>query len=292
MHDAELIDYFPADGAAWISETPMRTEYARLMRGFHRPIPWEETHAPKLAPEVRAELGAHLGRAHPHRVPLDHGLLDAELRLHRGGRARRSRRGLSPRVHRRAAPHRARGAHGGDLRRAPAGAAARDLVAPVGHVTQRRLAGVPLGHLALVSGRDVRVHRARDAARARRRPRRRRGAHASSSRTRSCTRASAGRTSRTPSRRRTTTTRRTVAAAIPEYVAGIGVNLFGTEDAPAAVDVTNDDERLAATPSARCAKSRTSTASSSRESSSPVFARSAFRSTSPLSSLPFHVLCA
>ena len=40
-------------------------------------------------------------------------------------------------------------------------------------------------------------------------------------------------------------TRRTVAAAIPEYVAGIAANLFGTEETPAAVDVTNDDARLA-----------------------------------------------
>ncbi|MGH7280893.1 MAG: ferritin-like domain-containing protein [Polyangiaceae bacterium] len=35
-----------------------------------------------------------------------------------------------------------------------------------------------------------------------------------------------------------------VAVAVPSYIAGIGANLFGTPDAPAAVDVTNDDGRL------------------------------------------------
>ena len=48
----ELVEYFPADTAAWISDTPLRTEYARLMRGFHRPIPWEATHAPSLDADV------------------------------------------------------------------------------------------------------------------------------------------------------------------------------------------------------------------------------------------------
>ena len=38
---------------------------------------------------------------------------------------------------------------------------------------------------------------------------------------------------------------KSVAEAIPSYVAGIGANLFGTDEAPAAVDVTNDDPRLA-----------------------------------------------
>jgi len=41
-------------------------------------------------------------------------------------------------------------------------------------------------------------------------------------------------------------TRRSVAEAIPEYVAGIARNLFGADDVAAAVDVTNDDPRLAA----------------------------------------------
>ena len=40
-------------------------------------------------------------------------------------------------------------------------------------------------------------------------------------------------------------TRRTVADAVPSYVEGIAVNLFGTEGRDAAVEVTNDDERLA-----------------------------------------------
>ena len=60
-----LYEYFPADAAAWISETPLRAEYARLMRGFHRPVPWEESHAARLAPEVRAELARIWGERIP-----------------------------------------------------------------------------------------------------------------------------------------------------------------------------------------------------------------------------------
>jgi hypothetical protein len=36
-----------------------------------------------------------------------------------------------------------------------------------------------------------------------------------------------------------------VADVVPAYVSGIAANLFGTDDAPSAVDVTHDDERLA-----------------------------------------------
>ncbi len=64
----ELNDYFPADTAAWISDTPLRTEYARLMRGFHRPIPWDETHAARLDPDVRAELA----RIWAERIPTEY----------------------------------------------------------------------------------------------------------------------------------------------------------------------------------------------------------------------------
>lgn len=68
MHEPELVDYFPADAAAWISDTPLRTEYARLMRGFHRPIPWEQAHAKDLAPDLRAELG----RIWAERIPTEY----------------------------------------------------------------------------------------------------------------------------------------------------------------------------------------------------------------------------
>jgi hypothetical protein len=64
----DLHDYFPADTAAWISQTPLRSEYARLMRGFHRPIPWEESHASRLDPEVRAELA----RIWAERIPTEY----------------------------------------------------------------------------------------------------------------------------------------------------------------------------------------------------------------------------
>jgi hypothetical protein len=57
VSEPELFDYFPADAAAWISDTPLRAEYARLMRGFHRPIPWEQSKANELEPDLRAELG-------------------------------------------------------------------------------------------------------------------------------------------------------------------------------------------------------------------------------------------
>ena len=55
MGEAELFEYFPADAAAWISETPLRAEYARLMRGFHRPIPWEQSHATSYTPGPSTE---------------------------------------------------------------------------------------------------------------------------------------------------------------------------------------------------------------------------------------------
>ncbi len=61
----DAIDLFPPDAAAWISDTPMRAEYARLMRGFHRPVPWEETHAPRLDPALRAELARIWGERIP-----------------------------------------------------------------------------------------------------------------------------------------------------------------------------------------------------------------------------------
>jgi hypothetical protein len=53
---AALHDYFPADTAAWLSRTPLKAEYARLMRGFHRPVPWSESRAAALSPTLRAEL--------------------------------------------------------------------------------------------------------------------------------------------------------------------------------------------------------------------------------------------
>jgi len=64
----ELFDYFPADAAAWISGTPLRTEYARLMRGFHRPIPWDESIAHTLPADLRAELA----RIWAERIPTEY----------------------------------------------------------------------------------------------------------------------------------------------------------------------------------------------------------------------------
>jgi hypothetical protein len=64
----ELHEYFPADTAAWVSSTPLRAEYARLMRGFHRPIPWEDSHASRLDPDVRAELA----RIWAERIPTEY----------------------------------------------------------------------------------------------------------------------------------------------------------------------------------------------------------------------------
>lgn len=68
MSEPELFDYFPADAAAWISDTPLRAEYARLMRGFHRPIPWELSKASELEPDLRAELG----RIWAERIPTEY----------------------------------------------------------------------------------------------------------------------------------------------------------------------------------------------------------------------------
>src|SRR5580700_2132879 len=48
-----------------MSETPMRTEYARLMRGFHRPIPWEKSHAKTLDQGMRDELARIWGERIP-----------------------------------------------------------------------------------------------------------------------------------------------------------------------------------------------------------------------------------
>ena len=64
----ELFDLFPPDAAAWISQTPLRSEYARLMKGFHRPIPWEAS----LATTLPADLRAELARIWAERIPTEY----------------------------------------------------------------------------------------------------------------------------------------------------------------------------------------------------------------------------
>lgn len=241
----ELHDLFPADAAAWTSETPLVAEYARLMRGFHRPIPWEETYAPKLDPEVRAELARIWGERIPteyrsitgfstlsfdfiaagapvdlvavcHRVCIDE-LRHTELAV----RMVEIYGGTKPDLPREITSLPA------DSKLTAVAQACRSaiLISCLGEtfactelamLRDRAIDPVVKGVLTVFLSDEI-VHARVGWAYL---------AHAM----------------KTADRR----TRELVAEAVPAYIAGIGENLFGTEERAAAVDVTSDDDRFAA----------------------------------------------
>jgi len=240
----ELVEYFPADTAAWVSETPLRAEYARLMRGFHRRIPWEESHAPKLDADVRAELARIWGERIPteyrsitgfstfsfdliaagapvdlvavcHRVCIDE-LRHTELAVRMvetyGGKRPELPRDISnlPADSKLTAVAQA-------CRSAILLSCLGETFACTELAMLRDRAEDPVVHGVLtVFLSDEIVHARIGWAYI---------AHAFKS--------------------ADPTTKRQVGEAIPRYIEGIAANLFGTDDVAAAVDVTNDDMRLA-----------------------------------------------
>ncbi len=238
------IDLFPADAAAWISDTPMRTEYARLMRGFHRPIPWEKTHAPQLAPEVRAELARIWGE----RIPTEYRSITGFSTLSFDFIAAGAPVDLVAVCHRVCIDELRHtelavkmveiyGGHLPDLPREISSLPTDETLTVVAQACRSAIVLSCLGEtfacteLAMLRNRavDPVVHGVLTIFLADEIVHARVGwaylAHAFKT-------ADAA-------------TRASVASAIPSYVAGIAANLFGTDEAPAAVDVTNDDERLA-----------------------------------------------
>jgi hypothetical protein len=248
VHDAdgrELVDLFPADAAAWISETPLRTEYARLMRGFHRRVPWEETHAPRLAPEVRAELARIWGE----RIPTEYRSITGFSTLSFDFIAAGAPVDLVAVCHRVCIDELRHtelavkmveiyGGHLPPLPREISSLPADETLTAVAQACRSAILLSCLGEtfacteLAMLRERaiDPVVHGVLTVFLSDEIVHARVGwaylAHAFKT--------------------ADDTTRRQVAQAIPSYVSGIANNLFGTDDAPAAVDVTNDDARLAA----------------------------------------------
>ena len=244
MLEAEPIDLFPADAAAWISDTPMRTEYARLMRGFHRPIPWSETHAPTLAPEVRAELARIWGE----RIPTEYRSITGFSTLSFDFIAAGAPVDLVAVCHRVCIDElrhtelavKMVEIYGGELPPLPreiSSLPADESLTAVAQACRSAILLACLGEtfacteLAMLRNRavDPVVHGVLTIFLSDEIVHARVGwaylAHAFKT--------------------ADDATRRMVAEQIPSYVAGIGANLFGTEEAPAAVDVTNDDARLA-----------------------------------------------
>jgi len=241
--EPELIDLFPADGAAWISDTPMRAEYARLMRGFHRPIPWEETHAPKLDAGMRAELARIWGERIPTEYRSITGFSTLSFDLIAAGApvdlvAVCHRVCIDELRHTELAVRMVEvyGGHQPELPREISSLPADESLTAVAQACRSAIVLSCLGEtfacteLAMLRERAVdpvvrgvlTVFLADEIVHARI------GwaylAHAFKT--------------------ADAVTRRSVAEAIPTYVAGIAANLFGTDDRAAAVDVTNDDERL------------------------------------------------
>jgi hypothetical protein len=242
---SELFDYFPPDAAAWLSETPLRTEYARLMRGFHRPIPWSESIAHTLAPDLRAELA----RIWAGRIPTEYRSITGFSTLSFDFIAAGAPVDLVAVCHRVCIDElrhtelavRMVDLYGGQLPPLPRDINSLPSDPSLNAVAQACRSSILLSCLGetfacteLVMLRDravdpvvrgvLTVFLADEIVHARV------GwaylAHAFKT-------ADEG-------------TLRVVAEAVPAYVAGIAENLFGTKDRGAAVEVTNDDERLAA----------------------------------------------
>jgi P-aminobenzoate N-oxygenase AurF len=239
-----MFDYFPAETAAWISQTPMRVEYARLMRGFHRPVPWEQNHAARLEPDVRAELARiwteridteyrsitgfstlsfdFIAAGAPvdlvavcHRVCIDE-LRHTEMAVRMveiyGGRRPEMPRGISSLPADESLTAVAQACRSsillsclGETFACTELAMLRDrAVDPVVHGVLTVFLSDEIVHARV--GWAYLAHALKDASDA---------------------------------------TRESVARAVPGYVSGLAANLFGTDARPAAVDVTHDDARLA-----------------------------------------------
>jgi hypothetical protein len=239
----DAIDLFPADAAAWISETPMRAEYARLMRGFHRPIPWEESHAPKLDAGLRAELARIWGE----RIPTEYRSITGFSTLSFDFIAAGAPVDLVAVCHRVCIDELRHtelavkmveiyGGHLPPLPREISSMPADESLTAVAQACRSAILLSCLGEtfacteLAMLRERavDPVVHGVLTVFLADEIVHARVGwaylAHAFKT--------------------ADEVTRRSVAAAVPSYIAGIAANLFGTGDAAAAVDVTNDDPRL------------------------------------------------
>jgi hypothetical protein len=244
LGSSELIDLFPPDAAAWISDTPMRTEYARLMRGFHRPVPWEESHAPKLDPGLRAELARIWGE----RIPTEYRSITGFSTLSFDFIAAGAPVDLVAVCHRVCIDELRHtelavkmveiyGGRQPPLPREISSLPSDESLTAIAQACRSAILLACLGEtfacteLAMLRGRavDPVVHGVLTVFLADEIVHARVGwaylAHAFKT--------------------ADEVTRRQVAAAIPSYVAGIGENLFGTSETAAAVDVTNDDPRLA-----------------------------------------------
>lgn len=241
----ELHDYFPADAAAWISETPLRAEYARLMRGFHRPIPWEASHARSLPADVRDELARIWGE----RIPTEYRSITGFSTLSFDFIAAGAPVDLVAVCHRvcidelRHTELAVRmvelyGGHRPELPRDITTLPADEKLTAVAQACRSAILISCLGETFACTELTMLRDRAVDPVV--------RGVltvflsdeivHA---RVGWAYLAHAMKTADAK-------TRASVAEAVPGYVAGIGANLFGTDDRAAAVDVTNDDARLAA----------------------------------------------
>lgn len=239
----ELVDLFPADAAAWISETPLRAEYARLMRGFHRPIPWEKSHAPRLEPDLRAELARIWGE----RIPTEYRSITGFSTLSFDFIAAGAPVDLVAVCHRVCIDElrhtelavkmvETYGGHLPPLPREISSMPADESLTAVAQACRSAILLSCLGEtfacteLAMLRDRavDPVVHGVLTVFLADEIVHARVGwaylAHAL----------------KTADER----TKRQVAEAIPGYIAGIAANLFGTADKPAVIDVTNDDPRL------------------------------------------------